>query len=61
MRDDPGRVRSFIFGAPGEPTSLAFTFVKLTSASAARDVRDAVEQLNDNLDDLRLAMSNCSA
>ena len=35
------------------PTSLAFTFVKLTSASAARDVRDAVEQLNDNRDDLR--------
>jgi len=53
MRDDPERVRSFIFSAPDEPSSLAFTFVELTSASAARDVRDAVERLNDSRNDLR--------
>jgi subtilisin family serine protease len=49
---DPTRLRSFIFGAPTERTSLAFMFAKLTSGTTARDVRDTVEELNNNPNDL---------
>jgi hypothetical protein len=48
----PSGARSYIFGAPDQTRSLAFVFAKLSSGTTARDVRDAVEDLNNGRDSL---------
>jgi hypothetical protein len=48
-----GALRSFVFGAPGEATSLAFLFQRLVAADSIPDVKGVVETLQGQVSELR--------
>jgi hypothetical protein len=55
LRTDAASLRSFIFGAPGEDTSLVFLFHKRPDAADAASVKNAVEAMHHQLPSMRAA------
>jgi hypothetical protein len=53
VASSPGSLRSFVFSAPGEATSLAFLFQKLVAADSIPDVKSVVETLHGQVGTLR--------
>ena len=50
--DDHSLIRSFAFDAPGQPKSLVFSFHKLADRGSPRAVKNAVEAVHRQLDNL---------
>jgi hypothetical protein len=55
VRPEVETLRSFVFDAPDEPTSLVFYVQKLAQSDDARSVKDAIEDLHGGLGNLRTA------